>query len=109
MTPKILIVEDEPNTLHQMGKCMIEEFSSASVDGATTTEEAFALLDEPDQKHAPYDVAILDFKVRVRAGEVPETNQALYRKIRETMRDTLVVHTSAYMEDPRLMKLILDT
>ena len=106
--PSILIVEDEHAVSLQLTKLLSESFPKLRVDAVTSEVEAFILLDQAASKREAYDVVLLDFKLPHRHGELPETNQAVFNALRNQMPDTMVIHTTAYPDDPEVTRRILE-
>lgn len=105
---RILIVEDQPDTLREMTGLLSKTVEHLRVESALSQGEAIELLDRAASGNQPYDIAILDFKLPPHPGEQPEVNQRIYDEIRKRMKDAIVVHTSAYPDDPIQMKRILE-
>ncbi len=108
MKHQILIVEDRADTLDHLQRFLSEKFKDLKVQGAMTLTEAKKLIGNAATSDTPYDIAVLDFKLPSIEGGPLETNQSLYHQIRENMRDTVVVHTTAYPHDSQFMEHILD-
>jgi len=105
---KLLIVEDEEDTLRELTARLNEQIPQLEIHSALSQVEAMDLLQNAASQHQPYDVALLDFKLPPHAGEHPEVNQTVYDELRNRMKDTVVIHTSAYPDDPIQMQRILN-
>jgi CheY-like chemotaxis protein len=103
---RILIVEDVLHTLEELCSVLQEEFPTALVEMASTVEEGSKKIAIAASSNQPFDFAILDFNLPARKGENPEINESLCREIKSKMPETLVMHITAFHEDPAVIKHI---
>jgi CheY-like chemotaxis protein len=104
---RLLIVEDIEPTLHQLRDLLSVEFPGVDIDTASTQNAAQKLIQKAGDRSLPYDVLLLDLKLPDREGDPPELNEKLFRQLRETGHESVVIHTTAYPDHPDLMKYIL--
>jgi CheY-like chemotaxis protein len=100
----ILIVDDEPETSYQVKALINEEIPEAQVETAATVEEGRQALMGAHRADRPFDAVILDFKLPETAGENPEVDVSLCREIELLMRNALVIHITAFKEDPFIIQ-----
>lgn len=93
---RILIVEDQPDTLQQLEQLIREAFPGSQVDVAKTVDEAQKLFDRSLRPLAPYDVAILDLKLPMSMGENPEFDFSIGEAFRDSSPETILVQVTAY-------------
>jgi CheY-like chemotaxis protein len=101
---RLLLVEDVEGTLDQLYKLLTEVFADfAHIDPARSVAEGLQLIERAARERLPYDVAILDFKLPRESGHHPEIDESLCRAIQEQMRHTLVIHITAFPQDPLVL------
>ncbi|MCI0660091.1 MAG: hypothetical protein L0220_03355 [Acidobacteria bacterium] len=101
---RLLIVEDDENTLNQLQKLFDEEFPDAIVDTAATIKKGMLLIEEAFENRCYYDAAILDLKLPLDVGEAAEVDELVCHKIRNLMPDALIVHYTGYPEDKQILQ-----
>jgi len=104
---KILIVEDSADTLDQLRDMLVNEIPEAKVDAVLTQDDSMELIRRAALQKKPYDIVFLDFKLPICSGEEPEVNQMVYDELRNHMKETIVIHTTAYPHDPVHMERVL--
>jgi CheY-like chemotaxis protein len=101
---RLLIVEDEEETLDEMQKLFAGRFPDAIVDVADTVNGGLRLIEQASDSRSYYDVAILDMKLPKDLGDNPEVDESLCQKVRDLMPHTLIIHYTAYPEDPQVSR-----
>jgi DNA-binding NarL/FixJ family response regulator len=101
---RILLVEDQPNTLEELRSLLLEVFPNSLVATAETVAAGLQIINAAAP--LPFEVAILDFKLPAHSGENPEVDQSLCLALQETMPETLVIHITAFHEDPLVLSHI---
>jgi len=102
----ILIVEDILNTLEALRDLLQEEFPNALIETAPTVAEGKEKIRVAMAKNQPFNIAILDFKLPAHKGHNPEVDESLCQEIRSVMPETLVIHITAFHEDPAVARHI---
>jgi CheY-like chemotaxis protein len=105
---RLLVVEDDSVAREQLRLLLDEKFPKLEMHMVTTQEQAISSVRRAALEGRNYDLALLDMNLSSHPGEVPEGNQDVYRELRDKMHDAVVIHTTAYPDDPGLMKLILE-
>ncbi|MBI1766715.1 MAG: response regulator [Acidobacteria bacterium] len=105
---RILIVEDIANTLAELCELLREIFPDSFIEACSTVEEGLRQISLAAARGCPFDVAILDFKLPARKGEHPEIDESLCQAIKTAMLGTLVIHITAFHQDPKVIKHIAD-
>jgi CheY-like chemotaxis protein len=105
---RVLVVEDDSVAREQLRLLLGEKLPKVEMHMTTTQEQAISAVRRAAAQGREYDIALLDMSLPLRSGEVPEVNQDVYRELRDKMHDAVVIHTTAYPDDPGLMKLILE-
>lgn len=110
---RVLIVEDEEFKSERLHHLFSEYLEKASIPefevvSAHTAEQARKLLDAALQPGLAFDVCVLDMKLSDRQGDPPTLNESLFRQLRASGQESVVIHTTAYPDDPKLMSYILD-
>jgi CheY-like chemotaxis protein len=103
---RILLVEDDPPTVSQITKAIEEEIPQARVDSATTVQEAVTCLNKYATR--PYDAIILDFRLPASTGEHDEVDESVCFEARTLMPDALMVHITAFEDDPQIIHHLKD-
>jgi CheY-like chemotaxis protein len=96
---RILIVEDELNTLEELRELLQEEFPDVLIKTALTVNEGKDKIRDAIMRNRPFSIAILDFKVPLDKGHNPEVDESLCEEISSRMPETLVIHITAFHED----------
>jgi response regulator RpfG family c-di-GMP phosphodiesterase len=102
----ILLVEDILNTLEMLRELLKEEFPNALIETAQTVYEGRDKIRSAILKNRPFSIAILDFKVPEDQGHNPEVDEKLCKEISSRMPETLVIHITAFDDDPVVIKHI---
>jgi CheY-like chemotaxis protein len=102
----ILLVEDNSNTLEELHELLREVFPDALIETASTVAEGKDKIRIAAENNRSFGIAILDFKLPTDKGLNPEIDESLCREIKSRMRETLVVHITAFHEDPAVTKHI---
>ena len=74
---RFLIVEDEPNTLHNLKRLLIREFPDCTVDTAEDVSAGNKLIETAFYLRQPYDAVILDFRLPINPGSTPDIDLSL--------------------------------
>jgi hypothetical protein len=96
---RILIVEDDLNTLEELREVLQEEFPDVLIETALTVNEGRDKIRDAVMRNRPFSIAILDFKVPLDKGHNPEVDESLCRGISSRMPETLVIHITSFHED----------
>jgi hypothetical protein len=105
---KPLIVEDEPATARELSRLPRDRFPDSIIDPGPTQAAAVAAIDRRSAAGEACDLALIDIQATVLRGEARRPNANVYRKVRATMPDSLVIHTTAYPDDPEVTRYILN-
>lgn len=98
---RILIVEDEQNTVNILTYELREAIPDTEIHSACTVAEGEKKLHESLDTGRLYDVVILDFKLPPDyVGQNPEPDHSLGLAFRDNSPRTLIVHVTAYKDDP---------
>lgn len=98
---RFLIVEDK--LLEMLVGYLAKWFDGSNSDSAATVEDGLKLIRSASSEKRPYDAAILDLKLPMRAGVHPEIDDSLCREIQAIMSSTLVIHVTGYPTDPKVL------
>ena len=98
MNPKVLIVEDDYNTLEQMRRFLSEQFPGAEIQSAVTVKAAESIILEAASTSERFDVIYIDYKLPDSEGLLPEPSAALFNLIKDSMRDTVIVYVTAFRD-----------
>ena len=101
---RLLVVEDQEEVLQQLIKLLLEALRGSIVDGAATVDDALARIDAALLAGVSYDLAILDFKLPQRLGEVEDVNESVCARLAEAMPAAIISHITAYAEDASILK-----
>jgi CheY-like chemotaxis protein len=109
---RILIVEDIKSTLEQLTAAIYDAFEEEQEDGevrpcvrvytAETVDDGKQIIEKAHADKRPFHAVVLDFKLPDRRGTMTEIDESLCLLLRQVMRDTLVAHITAYMDDERV-------
>jgi DNA-binding response OmpR family regulator len=102
----ILLVEDKSNTLEELYELLREVFPDALIETASTVAEGKDKIRTAAANDQPFGIAILDFKLPTHKGLNPEIDESLCREIKSRMPETLVIHITAFHEDPAVARHI---
>jgi CheY-like chemotaxis protein len=97
---RILIVEDMLNALEELQGALQEVFPNALVETAATVAEGQDKIRAAAANNQSFNIAILDFKLPTDKGLNPEIDESLCQEIKSRMPETLVIHITAFHEDP---------
>lgn len=103
---RVLLVEDILNTLEELHALLQEVFPNALIETASTVEEGQDKIRTAAAGNQSFDIAILDFKLPAHKGLNPEIDESLCKEIKFRMPETLVIHITAFHEDPAVAKHI---
>lgn len=104
---RVLIVEDDVATSHQLTALLSGQIPQLEIQSAHTHCDAMSRIQEAVDLKRPFGIVLLDFLLPSDYGDSPEVNQSVFRLLRESHQDSIVIHTSAYANDPELMNFIL--
>jgi len=97
---RILVVEDDLPTLEALKLLLRKEFGEEVViDPARNVPDAQKLIQKACEDRRPYDAGVLDVMLPPRPGQSAEMDARLCVEIREKMKDTLVLHITAFAEE----------
>lgn len=99
---RILAVENEEDTLHQLKERLPEKMPNTSVEGAETVAEGRRLIKQAIAEGKPYDAVILDFRLpedesNDESGD-EVLDESLCRLVREQMPSAIVGHITSHAE-----------
>jgi CheY-like chemotaxis protein len=106
-SPRILIVEDDSTTSYQLTQLLSAQIPQLEIQSASTQHEAMSQIQTAIEFNCPFDIVLLDFLLPKDRGDSPEVNESVFRTLRKSLQDSVVIHTSGYVDDPDLMKFIL--
>jgi CheY-like chemotaxis protein len=98
-----LVVEDDDLTRDQLVKLLRTTLPGSVIDSAASVEEALARIQSALDAGTPYDLAILDFKLPPRIGEMDKVDESVCQRLTESMPDAIVSHISGYADDTRIL------
>jgi CheY-like chemotaxis protein len=101
---RILIVEDEPKLLEELRESFRGYFPDSKIELAGAVDDALQLVKAAFSSGWFYDVAVLDLRLPRQEGGHAELDETICREIRDTRRDTLVIHISAYGEEQDVLR-----
>lgn len=107
MKHQVLIVEDDSQSLDMLYKVLSRKFPQVEFQLAPTQEKAGNLIQTAIASGRRFDMVILDFKLPVSEGCLPEGSQGVFRQLRDNMADAVIVHITAFERDEDFMKHIL--
>lgn len=108
MKTRVLIVEDEFDTTKRLTDLLQTEFNDIEVEAAFTRTNAIKSITEMAESGRAYDLVLLDLKLPTDEGLAAGLNTAVYHVARDKMKSSVVVHTTAYPEDPKITRFILN-
>src|SRR5262245_1531850 len=103
---RILLVEDNLNTLEELCELLREVFPQTIIEFASIVDEGLKKISIATTKKQPFDIAVLDFKLPAHKGLNPEIDETLCQEIKSGMPETLVIHITAFHEDSAVIKHI---
>ena len=101
---RILLVEDILITLEVLRGLLHEVFPDALIETASTVVEGQDKIRTAAMSNQPFDICILDFKLSAQKGLNPEIDESLCQEIKFRMPGTLVMHITAFLDDPAVIK-----
>jgi CheY-like chemotaxis protein len=107
MKHQVLIVEDVQSLLKELRRFISEAIPGVEVQSASTQEEAVRLIQKTAASGRQFDIVILDWRLPMSEGGLPEGSPGLFRQLRDSMPDTVVAHITAYALDEEFIKHIL--
>lgn len=106
---RILIIEDVKSTLEELTADIHAAFEEEHEEGevrpcvkvytAETVEDGKQIIEKARGEGRPFHAVILDFKLPEKRGTMTEIDESLCLLLRQAMRETLVAHITAYMDD----------
>lgn len=100
---KIFLVDDDESMLEQLVLLLEESFLGSQIMSAQNVDDATRLISLAAAERAPYDLAILDFKLPQVSGGIDEVDETLCRTLAHRMPTTVVSHITGYTGDPRII------
>src|SRR4051812_5818567 len=108
MKMRVLIVEDEPDTTRQLTDLLQADFNNIEVEAAPTGTSAIKSITDMAEAGGTFDVLLLDLKLSDEEGSSPKLNADVFRTVRDKMKSSVVIHTTAYPNDPEVTHFILN-
>lgn len=105
----ILIADDDEPTRQQLEKYLADILPGVAIETAGAVDPAIQCVEMAYSRGAPFDAAILDFKLPIDQGGNPEPDHTICDRIHELMPETFVVHITAFGDDPEVLKHILES
>ena len=95
---RFLIVEDDPDLLKLITVMLREEFASADIISAETSEEAQLLLYASIDAREAFDAAIIDCSVPADKDSVASVAYTVGEAFRDSSPETVLVHITAFVD-----------
>jgi len=108
MKLRVLIVEDEPHTTERITDLLHASFNDIEVEAAESQKNAIDLITHTVESGRTYDAVLLDLKLPDEYRSAARLNTAVYHVAREKMQSSVVLHTTAYPQDPEITRFILN-
>ena len=100
---RILVVEDQPETLEQTMSLLTEAIPGSKIDKAQSVQEAIRMINEALECGESYDLVILDFKLPAEPGGHDSIDESVCKYVGEIMPSTVIGHMSSWLEDPKIV------
>ncbi|HLK60157.1 MAG TPA: TIR domain-containing protein [Chthonomonadaceae bacterium] len=107
---KILVVEDEHDTMDHLRQALAN-LLPIQIEAAYTRDSAIAAVRKSAENGQPFDIFLIDLKFENDKQNPPQLNGDVFQAIRQNSpgpEHSLVIHTSAYPNDPAVTRYILD-
>jgi CheY-like chemotaxis protein len=95
----VLIVEDREDLCRQLVSLLEEELPGAQIDAAVSVAAGLELISK-----AHYEIAILDLKLPMHAGESDHVNGSLCLALHGASPEALVIHITGYPDEDEIQR-----
>lgn len=102
-----LVVEDTKDSIIAVTKLLLAGFPQSRIDVAETVKKGLEFIEKAIQNDQPYHAAILDLKLPYDKGAELKADTSLCCTIKNTRSPTLVIHWTAFPQDPDLKDHLL--
>lgn len=97
---RILLVEDNEDTLKELADYLSEALHRPQIDGAMDVKQAMERIGGTNL----YDAVILDFKLPATLGENPEIDESVCKEIEAQMHSAFIAHISSFADDGKVQE-----